>query len=234
MIAAPSPRVFEIPDLERPDATAEAAVGAAADAVAAALRESDLVVFPTETVYGIAGLASDPRATSRIFAAKRRPGGLALPVMAATRAAALRLGTAGAVARALADSFWPGPLTLVVPRSAASRDWELGDRPDTVALRVPDHPVALAILSRTPPLAVTSANRSGEPPAATIDELRRIFPGATVAVFVVQAELPSAEDRPPSTIVDLTGSEPRIARQGSIAEDAIRDVLRRPPSPGRG
>src|SRR5690349_6096665 len=108
MSAGRDPRVVEISGGDGLDD--------AADEAAAALQAGRLVVFPTETVYGIAGLAADAGATARIFAAKLRPAGLALPVMAATPDEALLLGAAGAEARALASSFWPGPITLVLRR----------------------------------------------------------------------------------------------------------------------
>ncbi len=205
----------------------------AADAAAEALRAGRLVVFPTETVYGIASLAADPSATAGLFTAKRRPGGLALPVMAATVVAVLQLAQADDRARALAEAFWPGPLTMVLPRSDLSRPWELGDQRDTIGLRVPDHAITLAILRRTPPLAVTSANISGHPPAATLPELEDAFDDA-VAVFVVQPEPLLQEDGPPSTVVDLTGSEPRVARAGRISESAIAEVVRHPGAQGTG
>jgi L-threonylcarbamoyladenylate synthase len=204
----------------------EAASKAAALAAADALTAGGLVVFPTETVYGLAAVARDADATARVFAAKRRAADLALPVMAATGEAALALGSPDPRADALAAAFWPGPLTIVVPRGAASRAWSLGDRPDSIAVRVPDHPVALAVLRRTPPLAVTSANLSGSPPARTLDELERAF-GPRVAVFVTLIRPLRQEDSPPSTVLDLTGPESRVVRAGTITEEAIMEVLRR-------
>jgi tRNA threonylcarbamoyl adenosine modification protein (Sua5/YciO/YrdC/YwlC family) len=205
----------------------------AADAVAAALRAGHLAVLPTETVYGIAALASDPAATARLFAAKRRPAGLALPVMAATPPAALELAEADDRAAALAHAFWPGPLTIVLPRSGLSRPWTLGDQSDTIGLRVPDHAISQAILRRTPPLAVTSANISGSPPAATLDELQGAF-GNAVAVFVVQTEPLRQQDSLPSTVVDLAAGEPRIARAGRVSEEAIADAIRHALGQGSG
>jgi len=205
----------------------------AAEAAAEALLAGLLVVFPTETVYGIAGVAADPDATAGLFAAKRRPSGLALPVMAASAEAALELAKSDGRARALARAFWPGPLTMVLPRSARSGRWSLGDQPDTIGLRVPDHPVAQAILSRTPPLAVTSANLSGFAPAATLEELQGAF-GDAVGVFVVQPEPLRQEDNPPSTVVDLTGAEARVARAGNVKQDAIAEVIRHAQGEGTG
>jgi L-threonylcarbamoyladenylate synthase len=198
----------------------------AALAAADALLAGELVVFPTETVYGLAAVARDADATAAVFAAKRRAADLALPVMAATGEGALGLGSPDPRADALAAAFWPGPLTIVVPRGEPSRAWSLGDRPDSIALRVPHHPVALAVLRRTPPLAVSSANISGSPPATTLDELEHAF-GSRVAVFLTLGRPLRQEDSPPSTIVDLTGTEPRVVRAGMITEEAIMEVLRR-------
>lgn len=205
----------------------------AADAAAEALRAGGLVVFTTETVYGIGAVAADGDATARLFTAKRRPAGLALPVMAASTDAALELAAADDRARALAAAFWPGPLTIVLRRSEASKRWALGDRQGTIGLRVPDHAVTQAILRRTPPLAVTSANISGSPPAATLDELRDAF-GEAVALFVVQPEPLRPEESPPSTVVDLSGSELRVTRAGSVPEELIVEAVRHSLAQGTG
>ena len=155
-------------DPQRP-AGSEAALAAAERA----LRRGDLVVLPTETVYGIACRPDDAGATERLFDAKARPRGLNLAVLTASEEEALTLVAPNPFAVAFATALWPGPLTMVLPRSARSATWSLGEDPDTLGVRVPKLPVARAILSRTGPLAVTSANRSGEAPAESTEGLDR-------------------------------------------------------------
>jgi L-threonylcarbamoyladenylate synthase len=183
----------------------------AIDDAVAAVRGGRLVVMPTDTVYGIGTRPDDPDATAALFAAKGRPQALELPVLAASREEAERIATFDVRARALAEAHWPGALTIVLRRAEPSVGWDLGGDPTTIGVRVPDHPATLALLARTGPLAVTSANRSGEPTPATCDEVRNVFADA-VEVYLCQREpLPGLA----STVVDLTG-EPRILRQGSV------------------
>jgi L-threonylcarbamoyladenylate synthase len=191
-----------------------------ADAVAA-VRRGDLIVFPTDTVYGIGCAPQDPDATARLFDAKRRPRDLTLPVLIPTIEAAGAFASFDDRAERLANTFWPGPLTLVLPRSDVSRDWDLGGAAGTIGLRVPAHPLALAILSAAGPIATTSANRSGEAPAGTCDELHAVF-GDLVAIYLCE-EHPSSGA--PSTVVDLTGVETRILRAGEVDVERIAQLL---------
>lgn len=191
------------------------------DAVAAALG-GGLVVLPTDTVYGIGTRPDDPAATSRLFEAKGRPRGLALPVLVASRAAAEEVAVFDDRARALAGRFWPGPLSLVLPRAERSRAWDLGEDASTVAVRMPHHPLALAVLASTGPLAVTSANRSSELTPATCEGLRAVF-GDAVDVYLCQ-EAPIEGSA--STVVALDGSELRVLRLGAVGEDELRAALR--------
>jgi len=133
------------------------------------------VVLPTETVYGIACRPDDAGATARLFEAKRRPRGLNLPVLAATAGAALALADVPEQAPALAAAFWPGPLTIVLRRSASSSSWDLGDEHGTIGVRVPDLLLTRAVLEAAGPLGVTSANLSGEPAASDRDALLATF-----------------------------------------------------------
>jgi L-threonylcarbamoyladenylate synthase len=187
------------------------------DAVEAALA-GRLIVLPTDTVYGVGTRPDDPAATARVFAAKGRPRDLELPILVASPAAAEGVAAFDEPARALAARFWPGPLTIVLPRTSRSRPWDLGGDADTVGVRVPRHPLAIAVLVRTGPLAVTSANRSGSAPATTCDEIVRIL-GDVVDVML-------CEDRPlegvSSTVVDLAHGEPRILREGELGEAVLR------------
>jgi L-threonylcarbamoyladenylate synthase len=186
-----------------------------------AARRGDLVVVPTDTVYGIGTRPDDPAATTRLFEAKRRPEHLELPVLVATAAEARDVATFDDRADRLAAACWPGALTLVLPRTARSAPWELGGDPATVGVRVPHHPLALAVLARTGPMAVTSANRSGEPPARTCDELHAAF-GDAVAVYLCAGEpLEGAA----STVLDLAHGAPTILREGAIDRTTLAGLL---------
>jgi L-threonylcarbamoyladenylate synthase len=191
-----------------------------ADAAAAA-RSGGLIVFPTDTVYGIGTRPDDPSATARLFRAKARPRELELPVLAATAAGVRSVARFDERADRLAGACWPGGLTLVLPRAAASRDWDLGGDPGTVGVRVPHHPLALALLAASGPLAVTSANRSGDPPAGTCDELNRLF-GDDVAVYLCQ---PDPLVGAVSTVVDLAHGPARLLRAGAASREQLDRLL---------
>jgi L-threonylcarbamoyladenylate synthase len=181
-------------------------------AVAAALA-GRLIVLPTDTVYGIGTRPDDRRATARLFEAKGRPRELELPVLAASIRDAEAIARLDDRAKALAARYWPGALTIVLRRSASSAGWDLGGDAGTIGVRVPDHALALGVLSRTGPLAVTSANRSGDPTPGSCPEVETVF-GDAVDVYVCDT------GRPPgvaSTVVDLTGEVPRVLRQGGVA-----------------
>jgi tRNA threonylcarbamoyl adenosine modification protein (Sua5/YciO/YrdC/YwlC family) len=190
-------------------------------AVEAALS-GRLVVIPTDTVYGIGTRPDDATATARVFEAKGRPRELTLPVLVASVSDAERVAVFDARARALAGSHWPGALTIVLPRSDESGGWDLGDETDSIGVRVPDHALARAVLERTGPLAVTSANRSGEPTPGSCDELLEIF-GDAVEVYVCQEEAPPGLA---STVVDLTG-DARVLRSGAVALGPALDAAGR-------
>jgi tRNA threonylcarbamoyl adenosine modification protein (Sua5/YciO/YrdC/YwlC family) len=178
-----------------------------------AVRAGGLVVLPTDTVYGIGCAPSDPQAIGRLFEAKRRPRSLVLPVLAFDVAAAERLALMDVLARRLAERFWPGALTLVLPRSAESASWPLGEERDTIGLRVPASGTALELLRAAGPLAVTSANPSGAPTPATCEEIRAVF-AAAVAVYLCADEQIAGRA---STVVDVAGG--RILREGDLAEE---------------
>jgi len=192
---------------------------------AAAARAGRLIVFPTDTVYGIGTRPDDPAATGRLFEAKARPRGLELPILAATVAEARTVARFDDRADRLAGACWPGALTLVLPRAQASASWELGGDSGTVGIRVPHHPLALAVLAATGPLAVTSANPSGAPPGRTCDELQAVF-GDDVDVYLCQDEQPEGVA---STVVDLAHGPARLLRAGSVAPRVIVRFL-----PGEG
>jgi L-threonylcarbamoyladenylate synthase len=187
-----------------------------------ALARGELVVVPTDTVYGVAARPDLPEATARVFAAKGRPRDLTLPVLAADAEAAGLAGVLDERALSLALRFWPGPLTLVVPRTETSTPWDLGEGRDTVGLRVPDHRRTRALLTETGPLAVTSANRSGEPTPPDCDGVRAAL-GDAVEFYLCDDPRPTG---PPSTVLDLTGPEPRILRQGALDRETLLAPLR--------
>jgi tRNA threonylcarbamoyl adenosine modification protein (Sua5/YciO/YrdC/YwlC family) len=187
----------------------------------AALRRGQLVVMPTDTVYGIAAEAFDPVAVEGLLKAKGRGRDMPPPVLVGTvRAAMALVMDLGDVGKDLIDEFWPGGLTIVC-RSSPTLVWDLGETKGTVAVRMPLHPVALDLLKRTGPLAVSSANVSGRPPATTADEAMAQL-GDSVAVYLDGG--PCA-DEVPSTIVDLTGSVPRLLRRGVIPVERLREVI---------
>jgi tRNA threonylcarbamoyl adenosine modification protein (Sua5/YciO/YrdC/YwlC family) len=190
------------------------------DAIGAALR-GELIVLPTDTVYGIGSRPDRPEATARLFAAKGRPRDLELPVLAPSPASAAEIGRFDERAARVAAAVWPGALTLVLPRTEESRSWDLGGDPETVGVRVPHHPLALAVLAGTGPLAVTSANRSGEPTPARCAELEKVF-GEQVAVYLCE-ETPLSGAA--STVLDLAHGEPRILRAGAIDEHELAAIL---------
>ena len=190
-------------------------------AATSAVQEGQLVVLPTDTVYGIGADAFSPTAVTALLAAKGRGRNVPPPVLVGSvRAAAALTESLGAYGQDLIDEFWPGPLTLVF-RASPTLLWDLGDTLGTVAVRMPLHPVALDLLRRTGPMAVSSANKHGQPPATTADEAQAQL-GDAVSVCLDGG--PCA-DSVPSTILDLTGSVPRLLRAGVISIDALRKVV---------
>ena len=201
-----------------PDRPEEAALRQAAEV----LRAGGLVAFPTETVYGLGAHALDPAAVERIYAAKGRPSYNPLIVHVAGAAAARALAREWPdAAEKLAARFWPGPLTLVLPKAAGVPDAVTAGLPN-VALRVPAHPVALALLETAGiPVAAPSANRSTQVSPTTAEHVRRglgdrvdlILDGGPTSVGIE------------STVVSLTGPVPTVLRPGSISIDQLREVV---------
>jgi L-threonylcarbamoyladenylate synthase len=190
-------------------------------AAASTVRAGDLVVIPTDTVYGIGADAFSLSAVHALLAAKGR--GPDMPVGVLVGSWATIDGLVLSVphpARQLIEAFWPGDLSIVL-RHAPSLAWDLGHTKGTVMVRMPLHPVALELLKETGPMAVSSANRSGFPPAATVDEARDQL-GESVRVYLDGG--PSGEPVP-STIVDLTGDEPILLREGAVSMAAVSDAL---------
>ena len=190
-------------------------------AAAAAIQQGGLVVLPTDTVYGIGADAFSPAAVSALLAAKGRGRNVPPPVLVGSvRAAAALTESLGAFGQDLIDEFWPGPLTLIF-RSSPTLMWDLGEAQGTVSIRMPLHPVALDLLRRTGPMAVSGANRQSLPVATTIDEAQNQL-GDSIEVYLDGG--PCAGNVP-STILDLTGTVPRLLRAGGLSIDELRKVV---------
>ncbi|MCS5728429.1 L-threonylcarbamoyladenylate synthase [Herbiconiux moechotypicola] len=196
----------------------------------AALAKGELVVIPTDTVYGVAADAFDPRAVQRLLDAKGRtrqsPPPVLIPALATLDALATEIPDA---VRQLVAQFWPGGLTLIL-WATPSLVWDLGETHGTVALRMPNDPLALELLADTGPLAVSSANLTGQPAATTAAEAAEML-GDSVAVYLDAGERSATGA---STIVDATGADGllRIVRHGAVSEEAIRGVVGELLAPG--
>ena len=202
------------------DATSDDRTGSVATTVDA-VRRGEIVVIPTDTVYGIGADAFDPAAVANVLMAKGRGREMPPPVLIPD----VRTvdGLARAVpdwARRLIDELWPGPLTLVL-LAQPSLHWDLGETAGTVALRMPDDEIALEVLRETGPMAVTSANRTGEPAATTITDAA-VQLGPVVSVYLDGGPRTSLE---PSTIIDCTGERPEVLRLGGIGRDRLEEIL---------
>jgi tRNA threonylcarbamoyl adenosine modification protein (Sua5/YciO/YrdC/YwlC family) len=204
-----------------------------------AIGRGELVVIPTDTVYGVAADAFNPKAVARLLKAKGRgrqsPPPVLIPGIPTLDALAESVPDE---VRALVAEFWPGGLTVILP-AAPMLAWDLGETRGTVALRMPNHRVALEILSETGPLAVSSANLTGEPAALTAQAAEEML-GESVAVYLDAGVVGSAYPAPTgvspdahplgSTIVDATGlllpeGKLRIVRRGVISDEAIRAIV---------
>ncbi len=194
------------------------------------LRDGGLVAFPTETVYGLGADATRAEAVAGIYAAKERPRFNPLIAHVPSLAAALQYGDLSGAARALAEAFWPGPLTLVVPLAAECAVSDLARAGlDSVGLRVPAHPVARALLEQVGrPVAAPSANRSGRVSPTDADHVLADLHGRIHAVLDGGPALVGVE----STIVACLGEQPVLLRPGGIAREDIERVIGRPLATG--
>src|SRR5215469_8588804 len=189
-------------------------------AAVAAVLNGELVVLPTDTVYGLGADAFNPAAVNRLLAAKGRGRDMPPPVLVGTvRAATALVEDMGADGQRLIDEFWPGGLTIVC-RAARTLSWDLGDTKGTVAIRMPEDAVALELLKETGPMAVSSANLTGQPAATTAAAAREQL-GDAAEVYLDAG--PCQADTP-STIVDLTGDMPRLLRTGVVSIGRLREV----------
>lgn len=188
---------------------------------ASAVRRGELVVLPTDTLYGIGADAFTPAAVTSLLEAKGRGRDMPVPVLVGTvRAANALVENLGPYGQDLIDAFWPGPLTLIC-RVNRSLSWDLGDSKGTVALRMPLHSVALDLLKETGPMAVSSANRSGAPAATTAGDAEKQL-GDSVSIYLDGGP---CDGNTPSTILDLTTAVPRLLRRGAISVEKLRGVI---------
>lgn len=191
------------------------------------LRAGGVVALPTDTVYGIAVALDTPGGIEALFAAKRRPPEKGVMLLLADASQAPAIGEWPAGAAVLADAFWPGGLTVIVPQRAdVPLPAALTGGAPTIGLRAPDHPAPRALAAALGPLPTTSANVSGEPEARDATEIGRLFGGAIDLIL----DGGPAPGGPPSTVVDARGPEPLILREGAIParliETAARDMGR--------
>lgn len=196
------------------------------EAAAQALARGELVAMPTETVYGLAADAARREAVARIYAVKGRPAGHPLIVHVTGLAAAREWGLLDASATALAEAFWPGPLTLIVPRRPEAPAWACGDAPATIGLRAPAHPVAQALLSRFTALggsglAAPSANRFGRVSPTRADHVLDDL-GADAPLILDGGDAPVGVE---STIVDLSRGHAVLLRPGAVTPSMLEAVL---------
>ena len=187
----------------------EAGIRQAADAIAS----GELVVFPTDTVHGLACRAADAAALDRLFEVKGRPPDRRVATLVASAAQLPDLAISlSDVAQTLANAFWPGGLTLILPTADGG----------TLGVRAPAHPTATALLALTGPLPTTSANPHGSPECLTTDDILIAFAGSDEIGVIIRGESPGGTA---STVLDLTGDRPRLLRRGAISGDELSAVV---------
>jgi tRNA threonylcarbamoyl adenosine modification protein (Sua5/YciO/YrdC/YwlC family) len=203
------------------DTTDEAQRSTGIASAVSAVKDGRLVVLPTDTVYGVGADAFDPAAVTALLAAKGRGRDMPVPVLVGSWQTIDGLAFAvPEAARELIHAFWPGALSIVV-QQAPSLHWDLGEGRGTVMVRMPLHPVAIELLREVGPMAVSSANISGQPPAITAHDARRQL-GDLVEVYLDSGP---SQQHAASTIVDLTGPTPHILREGPVSAGQIATVL---------
>jgi L-threonylcarbamoyladenylate synthase len=186
------------------------------------LRSGEVVAFPTDTVYGVGAHAFQPEAVAALYGVKNRPTSKAIPILVAQIEDMTRVARqVPAVAWELAERFWPGGLTLVLPRAEKVSPIVTAGG-DTVAIRCPDHPIPLALMNSVgAPLAATSANLSGQPSPTTARQVVEQLAGR-VPLIIDGGECPGGV---PSAVVDLSASPPRLLRAGAISAGELCDLL---------
>ncbi len=189
-------------------------------AASAAVRRGELVVFPTESTYGLGADPFSVRGIERLRSVKGRGSATPLSVLVgAVRTVDGLASGIGADGRALIEAFWPGPLTLLL-REQPTLAWDLGGDTGTISVRMPLHPVALDLLAATGPLAVTGAHRAGGAPPRTCTDAEDQL-GDDVTVYLDAGPVPGDL---PSTVVDLTGETPRVLREGAYGLTVLQEV----------
>lgn len=188
---------------------------------ASAVRRGELVVLPTDTVYGIGADAFSAEAVGDLLEAKGRGRGMPSPVLVGSPNTLHGLVTDfSEQAWELVDAFWPGALTLVA-KHQPSLTWDLGETRGTVAVRMPLHPVAIELLTEFGPMAVSSANLTGHPSPQDCDAAQEML-GDSVSVYLDGGPTPAAV---PSSIVDVTGRIPVLLREGALTAEELRKVV---------
>jgi len=185
-----------------------------------ALAGGDIIGLPTDTVYGLAADPFHTGASDRLFRLKGRPRNVELPVLVSTEAQALSLCTAvPEAARRLMKRYWPGPITLVLPRRP-DLEADLGEEDATIGIRCPAHPVPLAICEQIGPIATTSANRHQETALTTAKDVAESLGPELVLVL----DAGTCNGRP-STVVDCTGEEPKVLREGQLSQEDVAAAI---------
>ena len=198
------------------------AISAQIEAAAEILRRGGMAAYPTDTVYGLGARADDAAAVRRVFELKSRPLDQALPLLIGDRSPLeMVVRTVSPLANILIRRFWPGALTLVLPKGAALPDAVTGGG-DTVAVRLPGHPVPRALAAALGvPVVGTSANLSGMPSALTADEVRAQL-GDRVEIIIDGGRVTGGIE---STVLDLTGTVPRILREGAVSRLELAEIV---------
>ncbi|NLZ58154.1 MAG: threonylcarbamoyl-AMP synthase [Corynebacterium sp.] len=206
-------RIYDCADPE----SRTAGVKAAVDAV----KAGQLVVLPTDTLYGLGCDAFNNQAVANLLATKHRGPDMPVPVLVGSWDTIQGLVQYySPQAKTLVEAFWPGGLSIIVPQ-APSLPWNLGDTRGTVMLRMPLHPVAIELLRETGPMAVSSANISGHQPPSTVTEARQQL-NQNVSVYLDGGECAIGK---PSSIIDISGDHPKLLREGAISAERIGEVL---------
>ena len=206
-------RIYDCADPE----SRTAGIKAAVDAV----KAGQLVVLPTDTLYGLGCDAFNNEAVANLLATKHRGPDMPVPVLVGSWDTIQGLVQYySPQAKTLVEAFWPGGLSIIVPQ-APSLPWNLGDTRGTVMLRMPLHPVAIELLRETGPMAVSSANISGHTPPSTVTEARQQL-NQNVSVYLDGGECAIGK---PSSIIDISGDHPRLLREGAISAERIGEVL---------
>jgi tRNA threonylcarbamoyl adenosine modification protein (Sua5/YciO/YrdC/YwlC family) len=188
---------------------------------ASAVKRGELVVMPTDTLYGLGADAFSAHAVRALLDAKGRGRNMPSPVLVGSPTTLHGLVTGfPETGWELVDAFWPGALTIIAFHQP-SLMWDLGETRGTVAVRMPLHPVAIELLNETGPMAVSSANRSGNPPAGTVEQAQEQL-GESVSVYLDGGPCPATV---PSSIVDLTAGRPRLLREGALSLAELREVV---------